>query len=70
MVLEAIRQTKVNMSVYIGNYAVPNDNNTAYDRQRGEINAALQTYGADNIAGYTIGNEFMLNYLVSTISRV
>lgn len=70
MVLEAIKQTKVNMSVYIGNYAVPNDNNAAYDRQRGEINAALQTYGTDNIAGYTIGNEFMLNYLVRTISRV
>lgn len=55
------------MTVYLGNYAVPNDNNAAYDRQRSEINAALQTYGTDHVAGITVGNEFMLNYLVCTI---
>ena len=55
------------MTVYLGNYAIPNDNNTAYDRQRSEINVALQAYGTDHIAGITVGNEFMLNYLVCTI---
>lgn len=55
------------MTVYLGNYAVPNDNNAAYDRQRSEINVALQTYGTDHIAGITVGNEFMLDYLVRTI---
>jgi len=63
LVLEAIKQTKVNMSVFLGNYPVSNDNNTAYNRQRDEIQNVLQTYGADNVAGVTVGNEFMLNYL-------
>ena len=63
MVLDAIQQTKVNMSVYLGNYAEPNDNNTAYDRQRGELDSVLQTFGTDHILGLTVGNEFMLNYL-------
>lgn len=34
LVLEAIKQTKVNMTVYLGDYAIPTDNNAAYDRQR------------------------------------
>jgi len=62
LVLDAIQQTKVNMSVYLGNYAEPNDNNTAYDRQRGELSSVLQTF-QDRISGLTVGNEFMLNYL-------
>ncbi|KAI0044169.1 glycoside hydrolase family 17 protein [Auriscalpium vulgare] len=62
LVLEAIKQTKVNISVFLGNYPVPTDN-TAYTRQRDTIIAAIQTYGTDNIAGVTVGNEFMLNYL-------
>jgi len=63
LVLEAIKQTKVNMSVFLGNYPVSTDNNAAYDRQRDEIKSALQTYGPDNIGGITVGNEYMLNYL-------
>jgi exo-beta-1,3-glucanase (GH17 family) len=62
VVLEAIKQTKVNMSVYLGNYPVPDDNKP-YTRQRDAIKSAIQTYGVDHIAGVTVGNEFMLNYL-------
>jgi exo-beta-1,3-glucanase (GH17 family) len=61
-VLEAIKQTKVNMQVYLGNYVVEGDP-TAYERQRDVHKAAIQTYGTDHIAGLTVGNEFMLNYV-------
>jgi len=63
LVLEAIKQTKVDMTVYLGNYAIATDNGTAYQRQRDLIKAAIQTYGTDHIGGITVGNEFMLNYL-------
>lgn len=63
LVLEAIKQTKVNMTVWLGNYPIATDNGAAYQRQRDEIKAALQTYGTSNIGGITVGNEFMLNYL-------
>jgi exo-beta-1,3-glucanase (GH17 family) len=63
LVLDAIQQTKVNMSVYLGNYAAPNDNNVAYDRQRTELDSVLQKFGTDHVLGLTVGNEFMLNYL-------
>lgn len=63
LVLEAIKQTKVNMTVYLGNYPIATDNGTAYDRQRDTIKAAIQTYGTTHIGGVTVGNEFMLNYL-------
>ncbi|KAJ7094532.1 glycoside hydrolase [Mycena belliarum] len=63
LVLEAIKQTKVDMKVFLGNYPVPSDGGVAYVRQRDLIKAALQTYGADHVAGVTVGNEFILNYL-------
>lgn len=63
LVLEAIKQTKTNISVYLGNYVVADDNGAAYQRQRDVIKQAIQTYGTDHIAGITVGNEFMLNYL-------
>ncbi|KAH7884397.1 glycoside hydrolase family 17 protein [Phlebopus sp. FC_14] len=63
LVLAAIQETKVNMSVYLGNYPAANDNGTAYERQKGEIQTALQTYGAENVAGVTVGNEFILDYV-------
>lgn len=62
LVLEAIKRTNVDMEVFVGNYVLPTDN-TAYERQRDVIKDAIQTYGADRIAGVTVGNEFMLNYL-------
>jgi exo-beta-1,3-glucanase (GH17 family) len=54
--LEAIIQTKVNMTVWLGNFVEDGDN-TAYDRQRTAIQGALQTYGTTHIAGITVGNE-------------
>ncbi|KAI0029285.1 glycoside hydrolase superfamily [Vararia minispora EC-137] len=65
LVLEAIKQTKVNMQVYLGNYPVATDAGAAYARQRDLILNALQTYGAGNVAGIIVGNEFVLNYLSS-----
>lgn len=62
LVLEAIKQTKVNMQVFLGIYPVPEDT-TPYTRQRDLVKDALATYGAGNVAGVTVGNEFMLNYL-------
>ncbi|KIM67612.1 glycoside hydrolase family 17 protein [Scleroderma citrinum Foug A] len=63
LVLAAIQETKVNLSVYLGNYPEATDNGTAYERQKGEIQTALQTYGANNVLGVTVGNEFILNYV-------
>ncbi|KAF9243455.1 glycoside hydrolase family 17 protein [Melanogaster broomeanus] len=62
LVLAAIEATQVNMSVYLGNYPAM-DNGTAYDRQKAEIMLALQTYGAEHVAGVTVGNEFILDYV-------
>lgn len=62
LVLEAIKQTKVDMQVFLGIYPVPEDG-TAYTRQRDLVKDALTTYGADHVAGVTVGNEFMLKYV-------
>lgn len=48
------------MQVWLGNYCVATDNGTSYQRQRDEIQAAIQTYGTDHIGGITVGNEFIL----------
>ncbi|KAK2466072.1 hypothetical protein APHAL10511_001714 [Amanita phalloides] len=64
LVLEAIKQTKVNMTVYPGNYVIPSDD-AGYNRQRDALNHAIQAYGTGNIGGLTVGNEFMLNYLTA-----
>ena len=58
--LEAIKQTKVNMTVYLANYPIATDNGEAYKRQRDVIKQALQTYPKENIEGVIVGNEFML----------
>ncbi|KAH7868430.1 glycoside hydrolase superfamily [Lentinula edodes] len=52
--LEAIKQTKVNMSVVIANYPIATDDGAAYERQALVIEDALTTYGTDNIIGVTI----------------
>jgi len=64
LVLAAIELTQVNMSVYLGNYPEP-DNGTAYERQRNEIQVALQNYGVDHVSGVTVGNEFILDYITA-----
>ncbi|KAH7926375.1 glycoside hydrolase family 17 protein [Leucogyrophana mollusca] len=63
LVLAAIQLTKVNMNVYLGNYPAINDNGVAYQRQKGEIQTAIQNYGVNNVAGITVGNEFILDYV-------
>ncbi|KAJ7679025.1 glycoside hydrolase superfamily [Mycena polygramma] len=63
LVLEAIARTKVDMTVWLGNYAIATDSGAAYARQRDAIQAAIQKYGEDRIGGVTVGNEFILNYL-------
>ncbi|KAJ6623998.1 glycoside hydrolase superfamily [Mycena sp. CBHHK59/15] len=63
LVLEAIKQTKVNMTIWLGNYAIATDNGTAYDRQRDVIKTAIGKYGVGHIGGITVGNEFILDYL-------
>lgn len=59
--MEAIRQTKVDMKVWLGNYVIPEDS-TPYERQKQAIKAALEEYGTDHVGGVTVGNEFMLKY--------
>ncbi|KAJ3511948.1 hypothetical protein NLJ89_g3806 [Agrocybe chaxingu] len=68
LVLEAIKQTKVDMQVFIGNYVVDGDPG-AYERQREVIKEAIETYGTEHIAGVTVGNEFMLNYVTGRNSN-
>ncbi|CAK5262780.1 unnamed protein product, partial [Mycena citricolor] len=63
LVLEAIKQTKVDMKVFLGNYPSLSDGGVAYARQRDTMQSALQTYGSTNVAGITVGNEVILNYL-------
>lgn len=62
LVLEAIKRTKVDMTVWVGNF-VSTDDASAYTRQRDILKQAIQDYGVDHIGGVTVGNEFMLNYV-------
>lgn len=62
--LEAIKQTKVNMTVWLADYNVPT-NATAYSEQRDTILDAIKTYGTDHVGGVTVGNEFILEYVRS-----
>ncbi|KAK2463427.1 hypothetical protein APHAL10511_004513 [Amanita phalloides] len=64
LVLEAIKQTKVDMQVYLGNYNVATDDDASYNRQKQEIQQVIKTYGTGNIAGVTVGNEYILNYIL------
>jgi len=62
LVLEAIKQTKVDMQVTLAIY-IDDGDWSSYDRQKSAIEDVLKTYGTTNIAGITVGNEFMLNWL-------
>lgn len=57
--LEAIKQTKVDLEVFLGNYVVAGDS-SAYERQKKAIKEAIEVYGVTNIAGITVGNEYIL----------
>jgi exo-beta-1,3-glucanase (GH17 family) len=63
LVLEAIKQTKVNVSVVVANYPISTDGGAAYTRQAIELEQAITAYGTNNIIGMTVGNEFILDYL-------
>ena len=64
LVLEAIKQTKTNVKVFPAIYLVDGDD-AGYQRQKAALQLSLQTYGANNILGITVGNEFMLDYLTA-----
>ncbi|GAA5991014.1 hypothetical protein JCM10908_006499 [Rhodotorula pacifica] len=75
LVLQAIQDTKVNMTVWLGAYV--GDNSTVNAEQQQWVLDALQIYGTDNVGGVTIGNEYILNadnkatainYLISQMS--
>jgi len=59
LVLEAVKQTKVDMQVFLAIYV--DGTNATYTRQKAVIKQTLLDYGTDNIAGIAIGNEYMLN---------
>ncbi|KAG8908360.1 hypothetical protein FRB99_007287 [Tulasnella sp. 403] len=67
LVLDAIQQTKTNLSVYIGIY-IDNDD-TVYARQRDATKRILQTYDTKHVLGITVGNEFILNNLTAANSQ-
>ena len=53
----------MDLSVYLGNYILANDNRTAYLRQRQAIVDAIKTYGTGHIAGVTVGHKFMFEFV-------
>ncbi|BGP01034.1 Glycoside hydrolase family 17 protein [Rhodotorula toruloides] len=59
LVLQAIQDTKVNMTVWLGAYV--GDNTTVNAQQQEFVLDALKIYGADHVSGVTIGNEYVLN---------
>ncbi|GAA5860843.1 hypothetical protein JCM3774_003161 [Rhodotorula dairenensis] len=59
LVLQAIEDTKVNMTVWLGAYV--GDNSTVNTQQQEFIIDALKIYGTDHVGGVTIGNEYILN---------
>ncbi|KAJ9475808.1 putative family 17 glucosidase SCW10 [Pseudozyma hubeiensis] len=59
LVLEAIKQTKVDMKVFLAVWI--DTNATTVQRQIDNVVDAIKTYGVDNIDGITVGNEFLLN---------
>lgn len=63
LVLDAIQQTKTNLSVYIGIY-IDNDD-TVYTRQRDAVQRILKTYDINHVLGVTVGNEFILDNMTA-----
>nr|XP_031858562.1 uncharacterized protein CI109_006085 [Kwoniella shandongensis]KAA5525634.1 hypothetical protein CI109_006085 [Kwoniella shandongensis] len=59
LVLQAIQDTKVDMTVWLGIYV--DSNQTAYTSQLDAVTDALKTYGTDHVSGITVGNEYILN---------
>lgn len=59
LVMQAIEDTKVDMTVWLGIYIDTDD--TIWARQRDDTLAIIQKYGTAHISGITVGNEFLLN---------
>ncbi|GAA6054305.1 hypothetical protein JCM3770_001425 [Rhodotorula araucariae] len=59
LTLQAIQDTKVNMTVWIGAYVGVNE--TVNEQQQQDILDALKIYGTDHVSGITIGNEYVLD---------
>lgn len=55
LTLQAIQDTKVNMTVWLGAYV--GQNSTVNEQQQQDVLDALQMYGTDHVSGITIGNE-------------
>jgi len=58
LTLQAIQDTKVNMTVWLGAYV--GQNSTVNEQQQQDVLDALQIYGTDHVSGITIGNEYVL----------
>lgn len=51
------------MTVWLGDYNLPNDNGTEYNQQKQAIVNVINKYGVDHIEGIDVGNEFMLKFV-------
>lgn len=63
-VLQAIDETKVNMTVYLAAWVpqpADDPDNTTWNRQMSEVIKAIQKHGATHVDGVTVGNEYLLN---------
>jgi len=68
LVLEAIKQCKVNLKVFPSISLVDVDE-ANYERQKTALKEALQTYGTSNVLGITVGDKVMFNYLLERNSQ-
>ncbi|KPV74362.1 glycoside hydrolase family 17 protein [Rhodotorula graminis WP1] len=67
LTLQAIEDTKVNMTVWIGAYV--GDNSTVNEQQQQDVLDALTLYGTEHVSGITIGNECVLPFLLLLVTR-
>ncbi|KAG8815547.1 hypothetical protein FRC17_000669 [Serendipita sp. 399] len=59
LVVQAIQDARVNISVYAGIYVHPDVE--SYNRQVALLDDTLKAYGTSHILGVTVGNEYVLN---------
>jgi hypothetical protein len=63
---ESVRMSSVLYAHNVADQSTHTDiteDDSAYQRQHDAVKQALIDYGADNVAGITVGNEFILNSL-------
>ncbi|KAJ9104679.1 hypothetical protein QFC21_002177 [Naganishia friedmannii] len=66
LVLQAIRDTKVQMGVYVAVYV--DADTQAYKDQVQAIRGALEMFGTGDVLGITVGNEYILNQQLAGLS--